>query len=372
MKVLCVIDHFGSGGAQRQMVNLASGLKANNHHVEMFVYHPVQDFFRSAIERDGIHVHEASKARGFSFRVLWRLMWVLRRGRYDAVISFLDAPNIYVELASIAAPQTKVIVSERSSGLAEKTRFMAFMRRVLHSLADAVVANSNSHAAWLARYSWLRRKVKTIYNGYSLGAEVATKDVQAPPLSLLAIGRVGPEKNGIRLIEALEIFRSRRGYVPQVSWVGKEDTRPAGKVYCKNIHAMLNQHPVVKANWNWLGERQDIHALLTKHRALIHPSLFEGLPNVVCEAFIAARPALVSNVCDHPVLVEDGRRGFLFDPLDPESIADAIERLAALSDEQWREFSANARRYAEEKLTLSRMVKAYEAIICSPTPVTPT
>lgn len=361
MKILCVIDHFGSGGAQRQMVNLARGLKANNHHVEMFIYHPGHVFFRSAIDLAGIPVHEVSKGRGISFRVLSRLVRLLRSGRYDAVISFLDTPNIYVELASIAAPQTKVIVSERSSSLAEKNRFTAFMRRVLHSLADVVVSNSNSHTAWLARYPWLARKVKTIYNGYFLDPAVTAEAAQVPSLSLLAIGRVGPEKNGIRLVEALEIFRRKHGYVPKVSWAGKEDIRASGLIYCRNIHAMLDQYPAVKANWTWLGERADIPALLLEHRALIHPSLYEGLPNVVCEAFIAARPALVSNVCDHPILVKDGERGFLFDPLDPQSIAEAVERLAVLSDAQWRQFSTNARRYAEEHLTIRHMVTAYEA-----------
>ena len=363
MRVLCVIDHFGSGGAQRQMVNLACGLKAESHHVEIFIYHPGQSFFRSAIDLAGIPVHEVSKGQGFSLKVLWSLVRLLRRGRYDAVISFLDAPNIYVELASIAARPTKVIVSERSSGLADKNRFAAFMRRVLHSLADAVVANSNSHAAWLRRYPWLTRKVTAIYNGYSLEPEAFAEDVQVPELSLLVIGRVGPEKNGIRLVEALDIFHRRHGYVPKISWAGKEDRSTSGAIYCRSIHTMLDQHAAVKANWTWLGERKDIPVLLKDHRALIHPSLYEGLPNVVCEALIAGRPVLASNVCDHAALVKDRQRGFLFDPLDPKSIADSIECLVALSDAQWRAFSANARSFAVKSLNIDRMVREYETLL---------
>lgn len=363
MKILCVIDHFGAGGAQRQIVNLACGLKAEKHHVEMFIYHPGQSFFRSAIDLAGIPVHEVSKGQGFSIKVLWYLVRLLRCGRYDAVISFLDSPNIYVELASIAARSTKVIVSERSSSLAEKKRFAAFMRRVLHSLADAVVANSNSHAAWLTRYPWLARKVKAIYNGYSLEPEAVAEDVQVPELSLLVIGRVGPEKNGIRLVEALNIFYRRHGYVPKISWAGKEDRSTSGAIYCRSIHAILDQHAAVKANWIWLGERKDIPVLLKNHRALIHPSLYEGLPNVVCEALIAGRPVLASNVCDHAALVKDRERGFLFDPLDPKSIADSIECLVALSDAQWRAFSANARSFAVKSLNIDRMVREYETLL---------
>ena len=40
MKILCVIDSLGSGGAQRQMVNLP--LVWQRHHVELFIYHQGQ------------------------------------------------------------------------------------------------------------------------------------------------------------------------------------------------------------------------------------------------------------------------------------------------------------------------------------------
>ena len=49
MKVLLIIDHFGAGGAQRQMVELACGLQRRGHAVEMFVYFPRYDFFARAL-----------------------------------------------------------------------------------------------------------------------------------------------------------------------------------------------------------------------------------------------------------------------------------------------------------------------------------
>ena len=46
MRILCVIDSLGSGGAQRQMVSLAQGMVARSHEVEFFVYHPELDHFK--------------------------------------------------------------------------------------------------------------------------------------------------------------------------------------------------------------------------------------------------------------------------------------------------------------------------------------
>lgn len=359
MKILCIIDHLGSGGAQRQMVNLACELKAKGHQVEMFIYCPAYDFFRPTIDQARLVVHEVEKNSGFSLKVLWRLMSLLRRTRFDGVISFLDSPNVYAELACLINPASTLIVSERSSHYCDKNALAAFCKRLFHVFSDAVIANSYSHAIWLCRYPWLKKKVKTIYNGYPIAMDKVPATHKLPHLSLLVIGRVGPEKNGLRLIEALSIFHQKHNYVPPVSWAGKQGISPADVAYCREMDEHLDRHPEVKTNWTWLGQRSDIPELLEQHYAIIHPSLYEGLPNVVCEALIAGRPVLASNVCDHPLLVEEGKQGFLFDPNDPHSIADAVESLVALSPDQWLQYSENARRYAEKKLDISRMADSY-------------
>jgi len=102
--------------------------------------------------------------------------------------------------------------------------------------------------------------------------------------------------------------------------------------------------------------------LLRRHDALIHPSFYEGLPNVVCEALATGIPVLASAVCDHPLLVAEGERGFLFDPESPQSIAAAITRFTALSVADRRRFSRNAREYAEANLGVEKMVGAYESL----------
>ena len=40
MKILCLIDDLGSGGAQRQLVNLSKGFVSRGHEVSFLVYHP--------------------------------------------------------------------------------------------------------------------------------------------------------------------------------------------------------------------------------------------------------------------------------------------------------------------------------------------
>lgn len=362
MNLLLVIDHFGSGGAQRQIVELACGLNRRGHSVEMFAYFPRRDFFRPRLDERHILVHEFDKGSGFSFNVVRALTALIKHRNFDIVVAYLSSPNIYAELAKLVAPHAKLIASERTSFRDDKSRVSAFLRRAMHALADHVVANSESHCEWLRRKWWLKHKVSCIYNGLDLGPFPAGRPVPESGnlLRLVAVGRVGPEKNALNLMRGLLLFHREWGYMPDVSWVGERDGGNAGKLYCQRVDELLERSPELRNHWRWFGEETNISGLLREYHALIHPSFYEGLPNVVCEALAAGMPVLVSNVCDNPSLVADGERGFLFNPAEPGSIATAIKRLVDLGPGDWRRFSLNARHYAEENLDVDRMITAYE------------
>jgi glycosyltransferase involved in cell wall biosynthesis len=367
MKILCIIDSLGSGGAQRQIVNLACGLKAKGHVVEMFVYFPELRFFREEINAASIPVHEVHKSKGFSLKVLGKLIYLMRTGKYDTLISFLNTPNIYVELARIIArPRLRLIVSERNSFIKGTASPMEKLTRYLHVCADAVVANSLTQANCLRKHSWLQHKSHVIYNGYQITTtnKQERHDAERDLTAFLIVGRIDAEqKNGVRLLEALVLFYQRNGYTPKVSWAGRQEFDSKSLKVRAEIERLLNDNPQVSMHWQWLGERTDIPQLMANCDALIHVSLFEGLPNVVCEALIAGRPVIASNVCDHPILVEDGVRGLLCDPLSPLAICEAIELFESLDAHERHAMGINARRYAEENLTLNKMVIAYEELI---------
>jgi glycosyltransferase involved in cell wall biosynthesis len=364
MKLLLVIDHLGLGGAQRQIVELACGLARRGHTVELFNYFPQHDFFQRRVSEHGIEVHSYRKGKGFSFGVVGAIVSLLRRRNFDLVLSFLNNPNIYTEIARLASRKTRLVVCERSSNRGDHAVLGARSRRLLHVFADHVVANSETHAAWLRTKWWLRSKVSCIYNGIDLQAPASSRATPrtGSQLRLLAVGRVCPEKNLLNLIAALQCFHRKHGYVPELNWAGKKDTSDGGQRNVAQVEELLENLPEIAARWNWLGEQLDMPALLREHDMLIHASLYEGLPNAVCEALAAGLPVLISDVCDHARLVADGERGFLFDPNEPQSIASSIEKAVALDTAAWLSFSRNARSYAEAHLGIAKMVDSYERL----------
>jgi glycosyltransferase involved in cell wall biosynthesis len=365
MYILFVIDSLGSGGAQRQIVNLACGFKAKGHDVELFIYHPELDFYRKIINESGITVNEIYGVSGFSLKVVQALALLLRKKKFEALISFLPSPNIYSILACLYCfAKVKLIVSERSSSKGDATIIEPILRRILYVKTRSLTVNSYDHLVALKRYFWLKRKISVIYNGYSFSLKSKfIPNTSGKKISFIVVGRNSVVKNGVRLLEALLLFANRNGYVPNISWAGRQELDHKSLSVRAEMDRLIASNFLLQAGWQWLGERSDIPQLLSNSDALIHVSLYEGLPNVICEAFIEYKPVIASSVCDHPLLVEDGVRGFLCDPLSPESICYAIERFIALSPVERNVLGRNARRYAEEYLTLDRMVKEYEVLL---------
>ncbi len=365
MKILLVIDSLGSGGAQRQITSLACGLKKRGHQVEIFNYYPKHNFYRPIIEKTKIKIIDVfGKKRGFSPKVLYQLILVLRKEKYDLALSFLNSPSFYLELSHFLSPLTIKVVSERNNII--DFRWRGFLR-CFHRLSSCIVVNSQSHyeSLWQA-YPFLRNRLNVIYNGVDIDAftKQPFRKKGESTLKLLGIGRISPQKNLIQLIHSLHFFYKQNQWVPELNWVGRLDRSCATQgAYWKSIEELIDIMPEeVRKRINFLGEQRDIQKLLADSDALILTSHYEGLPNVVCEALACGRPILASNVSDNRILVKDGYRGFLFDPNKPNSISESISRYGKLKPEQRNLMSKRCREYAEQYLSNDIMIEGYQSL----------
>lgn len=363
-KVLCILDSLGSGGAQRQMVNLMRGLANRGWRVSLFIYYPHLDFFRAELSQEPIEIIECPIRILGKFGVLRHLIATMRLGQYDAAISFLNGPNLLLELASIFAPRTKIVVSERNSFTEHASVFVRLISRIPHLLANAVVANSRAQADWLRGLPWLRRKAICIRNGFTIKRPAALPcQSPASELKIVGIGRVQPQKNISALIAALNIFESRNGWVPTVTWIGDTGENSGFGGYASELRRQLEAYPNIAKNWIWMGERHDIDAQIGAHHILALPSTYEGFPNVICEAFMLGRVVIASSIGDNAELVGNQERGAVVDPTKPESIAMALETITRWSASEWRERSLNAHRFAVSQFSNEKMVQEYEFLM---------
>jgi glycosyltransferase involved in cell wall biosynthesis len=363
MKLLCVIDCLGSGGAQRQLVNIGRGLKERGHIVEFFAYYP-GDHFKTQLDQAGIPVRLDVKASKFSLRPALALRRLIRCGDFTSVLAFLETPAVYAELACLGLRRVRLVVGERSTVPDGPASVSRVLKSHLHRLSHAVVANSRTQRTWLStKFPFLESKLHCIWNGVDTNTFHPPQEADSSgELRLLGIGRVAVEKNLPRLASALRRCRDQ-GLSVTLDWVGRIEDN----CYHSMIFGMVKDRGLA-TSWRWLGERRNVPDLMRQYDALISPSLWEGLPNVVCEALASGLPVLASDVSDNALLVQDERSGFLFSANDVSGMATAIMRFAQLEREERAAMGRVGRAFALRELSLESCLDSYE-ILLSPTEV---
>lgn len=360
-KLLLVIDNLSTGGAQRQMVNLAIGLKKQNYTVELLCYAP-GDLLAEPLKKEGIPVHWHLKRSRYAYDTILDMRRLLQKGEFDLGLSFLSTPNFYLIMACLSLRHPiPIIVSERfcdlPTGIPRNEKFV----RMFYRYADHIVVNSHHQRQnFEVKYPSLKHRISTIYNGYDLQEfSPAPQEPDNHPLRLLTIASVSRYKNGACLIEALKILRDRFSLSPIVDWIGQRMLTGDRLVYLREMEQLIQSYHL-EQQWNWLDQRTDIVNQLHQHDVLVHPSYGEGLPNAVCEALACARPVIISDALDHAALVKNN--GLLFDYQDPGDLAKKIYNLSQLTPSDRRKMGLYGRQFAETNLSLDRFVHDYERL----------
>jgi glycosyltransferase involved in cell wall biosynthesis len=368
MRLLLVIDSLAWGGSQRQMANLAVGLERRGHEVHLFQYFPRLDHYRHLVADAGVKLIDFEKRRKFDPGVLLALAGQMRRERYDAVVAFLAGPSAFAVVASKLAGGIPVVVSERGSFRPGRLPFYSRLQRVTHRFATHVTTNSHHHTErMLHEFPFLAGRISTIWNGIDtesfrpqLSESAASKSEL--PLRLLGVGTVVPIKDIETLARGLVALASRGGPPVQVEWAGNILDTPASQGVVTRVNQLLDEAGIGE-RWNWLGLQRDVASLYGRCDALVHPSAREGLPNAVCEALACGRPVIAARAADHARLLGERERGLLFETGDADSLADALESLMTLGPALRAQMGADARRFAEQMLSLDACLDRYEALL---------
>jgi glycosyltransferase involved in cell wall biosynthesis len=79
-------------------------------------------------------------------------------------------------------------------------------------------------------------------------------------------------------------------------------------------------------NVSFAGQVKNIEKIWSEHHALVLASRFEGMPLVVVEAMLCARPCVVTNVGGNADLVRDAVNGFVARAATVDFVDEAMNR----------------------------------------------
>lgn len=349
-KVICFTDSLGSGGAQRQMVGLASMLRERGYDVSVVLYYD-KPFYKSILDAAGIE-SIVVKNTNYIGRI-WSMYKYFRKNKGAIIIAYQETPSLISCLLRPFIRCSKLIVSERNT-----TQSISKMDRIrfwLYRFADHIVPNSYSQADFICKhYPKLERKVTTITNFVDTDH---FRPIPRPDFSttrtntIVVVGSSKPQKNFHRFVDAVKIAYDN-GVRMHIKWYGilpEFTDEYMAYVNSLGLGAFISIY----------GPTQNICSEYQSADFFCLPSLFEGFPNVLCEAMSCGLPVACSNVCDNSNIVGMTTGGVLFNPLDVTDIAAKVERLISISDEQWYQYADTNRRVSEQLFSKEHFINKY-------------
>lgn len=359
MRILCFIDSLGSGGAQRQLVNIAKAFSERGHEVEILTYFD-SDFYLKEIASTNIKYSLIPKC-GY-LKLIIKCRKHIRRGKYDAVLSFLEAPSLIAELSTIPCHHWVNIVGERSSSPRITKTVKGRLLRYMHLLSDYVVANSSFNLSLVQRACSLLpdRKLMTIYNMYDLEGKLSpdnyTKEENGDGrFHLLVAASHQKLKNLENLALAIKLLPEDERRRIVIDWYGKKVEK------CYNDSLRFIRELGVEGNFSFYEPTLDIYAKMVNADAVGLFSLYEGLPNTVCEAMCLAKPVIVSNVSDNALLIDD--HNLISEPTNPEDISRSISYLMNMEKIELSTLGRHNREKAVRLFSQDKIVNQYLNLI---------
>jgi glycosyltransferase involved in cell wall biosynthesis len=234
------------------------------------------------------------------------------------------------------------------------------MDRLTQSLVDAHICVSQDVAAFSKSNGGLNPdRVHGIPNGVTVErvanarpANLSVLGISADSKIMLFVGRLDPQKDPLWLMNAFPAVLKKMADVHLI-FAGQ------GPLELEMRQTIAKMHLQQKAHI--LGFRTDIPELLKSASVLVLPSHWEGMPNVVLEAFAAGIPVAATPVEGVSELVSHNRTGLLVRSKDANEFAELIAGL--LSDPtRAARMGHSAQSLVSEKFTWEKMCESYVEI----------
>jgi glycosyltransferase involved in cell wall biosynthesis len=349
VKVLFLVRSLELGGAERQLVVLALGLRLEGHAVEVAVFYG-GGALEAELREAGVPVHDLGKrGRWDNLRFGWRMARLVRRVRPDVLHGYLGGANIAAVAMRWMYPRVRVVwrIAASYVDLARfdrAARWTYGMEARLARLADLVIVNSQAGRRYCLQRGFPAAKLAVVPNGIdtehfrreaAAGARLRAEWGAVDGGSLVGIvARLDPMKDHPTFLRAASEVARRR---PEVRFVCVGDGPADYAARLRRLAGELGLEPVL----TWAGARRDVVDVYSALDVLCSSSYGEGFPNVIGEAMSCGLPCVATDVGDCAWIIGDA--GVVVAPKNVPALSEGLLQVLQLDDGERRALGDRAR-----------------------------
>lgn len=360
MKVLFFIDTLQTGGAEKSILEIAANLKE---------FDPIictlfsdKDDLKKEFARFKIPVYELGLKKSSKF-------WIFKgKKAFEKLITTIEPDIIHAHLfkSELVArisnrPKSIPLIGAFVNDSYSKERYemqtfarniklnmVKFIDRILAKKVDYFTSITKTISISNARALGVDiSKITTIYRGRSIENYNPVQPIYESKdrFVFLTIARLLKRKGYIELIDAIgELKNTNKDFICMVAGDGAD---------ADEIKLYANRKGVSN-NIVFLGNRNDISALLQKAHSFIFPSHYEGLGGALVEAMLSAKPIILSDIDVFKEQINEGETGAFFKLKDPIDLAEKMNWMMNNYD-VGKEMGLKARSVAMKKFDILKI-----------------
>lgn len=352
MRIVELINSLEIGGAEKMVVDLSLQLKARGHAVTVVCLRG-KGPLAAVLEQQQIDVLPLDKAEGVSMRALAQLTAYLRDCRVDVIHTHNPLVHHYGVAAAVRA-SVPVVVNTIHGPSNLPGLSLSQMLFDLGCLLSSQVVACCEMVGRHTRNSTYCAKAKTTVIGNGIRCESFLNVPPRPSSSEVVFGTIGrlvPVKDHRTLLRAFATAQPKTG-PSRLHILGDGPLRAGLEAYSRELGIA---HLV-----SFRGFGLDTASFLGDVDIFVLSSVSEGLPLTVLEAMAAGRPVVGAAVGAIPELVQASRCGWVVQPNNPASLAEALT--AAASSHDRAELGKRGRDYVLRHHSVEVMSAAYEQL----------
>lgn len=288
-------------------------------------------------------------------KLIYRYYKIIKREKPDIVLTYTTKSSTYGGLACRLA---KIPYIVNNAGMYRKEDFNKYIWFVLKCLYKLSYAHAD---CLMYQNSYERETLNNIINKKIHYRDIPGSGVNLQEFSLKKypdseeriiinyVARIVKIKGIDELLECAHIIHSRHKNVKFVIYGDYDD----------NKYRSIIQNAEKAGEIIYGGIQMDIKPCIESCHAVIHPSYYEGMTNVVLEHSACGRPCLGSDIPGVADGIEDGKTGFLFKVQDVNSMVCAVEKFLSLTHLEKMEMGKAARCKMEKEFDRDLVTNIY-------------
>lgn len=359
MKVVIVLNT--SWNIYNFRMNFIKALLAEGHEVHTVA--PTDEFTKYLVEAGCIHHKLRMDSRGANpikdSALILELFLIYRRIKPDIILHYTIKPNVYGTLAAalLGIPTVNNVCGLGTVFLKKDlvSAIAILLYKISFRFASKVFfQNPDDLNLFLQKRLVPTESVDLLPgSGIDLQKFKPTSFRRNPKFTFLLISRLITDKGVLEYIEAVKKLK-KSGLDARFQILGSIDPQHKRGIKTEVINEWIKSGMV-----EYMGTTTDVRQFIHQADCIVLPSYREGTPRTLLEAASSSKPIIATDVpgCNHVVI--NNYNGLLCKLKDPDDLAEKMQRMASLDDEQLRLFGKNGRVKVETEYDESFVISKY-------------